>query len=176
MDVSTTRRTTRTIVATALTAACLALQAAPAAAACPESEPRQARLDFTLESLTGEDVRLADFSGKVILLDFWATWCAPCKVEIPWFIDFYERYRARGLQVVGVAVEDSADAVRPYAERMGMTYPVLLGEGRDDVLDAFQPMPGLPTTFIIDREGHVCSIHTGLGDREEFEAQIEALL
>lgn len=163
------------VVASALVTALVVLPSARlAAAGC--GAPREATLDFTLQSLTGEDVRLSDFAGKVILLDFWATWCAPCKVEIPWFIDFYDRYQARGLQVLGVAVEDSADAIRPYAERMGMTYPVLLGEGRDDVLEAYQPMPGLPTTFIIDREGHVCTVHTGLGDREEFEAQIEALL
>ena len=163
------------VVAGVLLVALVAVPVArPAAAACGET--REARLDFTLRSLTGEDVRLADFAGKVILLDFWATWCAPCKVEIPWFIDFHARYGARGLQVLGVAVEESPDALAPYVERMGMTYPVLLGEGRDDVLDAYQPMPGLPTTFIIDREGHICLQHTGLGDREEFEAQIEALL
>jgi cytochrome c biogenesis protein CcmG/thiol:disulfide interchange protein DsbE len=152
------------VVAAVLLAALVVPPAAhPAAAACGEA--RQARLDFTLRSLTGEDVALAAFAGQVILLDFWATWCAPCKVEIPWFIDFQKRYGGRGLQVLGVAVEESPDALAPYVERMGMTYPVLLGDGRDDLIDAYQPMPGLPTTFIIDREGHICLQHTGLGDR-----------
>jgi len=166
---------TRAVAAPALVAALVMLPGGrAAAAACPESSP--AKLDFTLTSLTGDEVALEDFAGKVILLDFWATWCAPCKVEIPWFIDFYERYQAQGLQVVGVAVDDTAEVLQRYADQIGMNYPVLLGLGRDDVTEAYQPMPGLPTTFIIDREGSICMRHTGLGDREMFEAQIEELL
>ena len=112
----------------------------------------------------------------MILLDFWATWCGPCKVEIPYFIDLYTTYQEQGLQVLGFDVDDEIPALTAYAERMGMNYPILIGAGRDDVLEAYGPMVGLPTTVIIGRDGNVCTSHTGLTEKAVFEEAIKALL
>ena len=143
---------------------------------CVTADAKVANLNFTLKDLNGNDVTLSDHKGKVILLDFWATWCGPCKVEIPYFIDLYTEYQAQGFQVLGFDVDDPLPTLTAYVERMKMNYPVLIGQGRDDVLKAFGPMPGLPTTVIIGRDGTVCSSHTGLTEKAVFEEAIKALL
>ncbi len=91
---------------------------------CP-SGAKPANLNFTLKDLNGNDVKLDAYRGQVILLDFWATWCGPCKVEIPWFVDFQARYGKQGLQVVGISVDDTIEKLRPYAAQFKMNYPVL---------------------------------------------------
>lgn len=149
-------------------------QAAQAAACAPAA--RAANLNFTLKDLDGKEVTLGAYKGKVILLDFWATWCGPCKFEIPGFIELYTKYRSQGLQVLGFAVDDPVPALKEYAQRMKMNYPILVGQEREDVLEAFGPMVGLPTTFIIGRDGRICSSHTGFTEKETFEQQIKALL
>jgi len=146
-----------------------------AAAACA-SDAKPANLDFTVTDLNGNDVLLSAYRGKVILLDFWATWCAPCKVEIPGFIDLYTTYRPRGLQVLGFAVDDPVPALKAYANELGMNYPVLVGQGRNDVLEAFGPMMGLPTTLLIGRDGRICARHMGFTPKETFEREIKGLL
>jgi cytochrome c biogenesis protein CcmG/thiol:disulfide interchange protein DsbE len=143
--------------------------------ACPVDAP-PASFDFTLKNVENTAVNLADYKGKVVLLDFWATWCGPCKVEIPGFIDLQEKYGRDGLQVVGVSVDDTVDKLKPYVTEMKMNYPVLQGLGHDDLMDAFGPMLGIPVSVIISRDGRVCAKHTGLTSRETFEAQIKALL
>jgi thiol-disulfide isomerase/thioredoxin len=164
-----------------LAAACLAATVAPlsgqsARPAVCDADARPANLTFTIKDLQGADVALDTYRGKVILLDFWATWCGPCKIEIPGFIELYSRYRSEGLQVLGFAVDDPVPAIEAYASQMKMNYPILVGQGRDDVLEAFGPMPGLPTTFIIDRNGIICTSHTGFTEKETFEETIAALL
>lgn len=142
---------------------------------CPPNA-KPANLNFTLKDLNGNDVRLAAYKGQVILLDFWATWCGPCKVEIPWFVDLQTRYGKQGLQVLGISVDDTIEKLKPYAAQFKMNYPVLQGLGRDEVLNAFGPMEGLPTTFVISRDGRICETHTGLSSKSSFETQIKALL
>jgi peroxiredoxin len=142
---------------------------------CPADAPAAA-LDFTLKNVDNAAVNLADYKGKVVLLDFWATWCGPCKVEIPGFIDLQEKYGRDGLQVVGVSVDDTVDKLKPYVADMKMNYPVLQGLGHDDLMDAFGPMLGIPVSVIISRDGKVCAKHTGLTSKDTFEAQIKALL
>lgn len=161
-------------VALAVTAAPLSGTTVDAATCGPDA--KTANLNFTFKDLDGRDVTLSDFKGKVILLDFWATWCGPCKFEIPGFVELYTKYRSQGFQVLGLSVDDPVPALKTYAQQMEMNYPVLVGEGREDILEAFGPMPGLPTTFIIDREGKICKSHTGFEKKETFEQEIKALL
>jgi thiol-disulfide isomerase/thioredoxin len=144
-------------------------------AACPADAPA-AELDFTLKNVENVNVNLADYKGKVVLLDFWATWCGPCKVEIPGFIDLQKKYGRDGFQAVGISVDDTADKLQPYVTDMKMNYPVLQGLGHDDLMDAFGPMLGIPVSVIISRDGKICAKHTGLTAKETFEAQIKALL
>lgn len=135
-----------------------------------------ANFDFTLKDIKGQDVRLADYKGQVVLLDFWATWCAPCKIEIPWFVEFQEKYGAQGFQVLGVSVDDTVDRLQPYVAEMKMNYVILQGLNRDDVLEAYGPMVGLPVTTLISRDGQICAKHVGLVSKESLEEQIKALL
>jgi thiol-disulfide isomerase/thioredoxin len=107
-----------------------------AGAACP-ANAKPAPLDFVLKDVANKDVRLSDFRGKVILLDFWATWCGPCKVEIPWFIEFQQKYGKAGLQVIGISADDPLDKLAPFVKAMKMSYPVLQGLGKDNVQDAY---------------------------------------
>ena len=158
------------------------------AAACP-ADAKPANLNFTLKDTAGKEVNLADYKGKVLLLDFWATWCGPCKVEIPGFIDLYKKYKGDGLEVVGVVLLDKFENAKPYAAKMNMTYPVLDGDPQQDKIDdAYGPLFGLPMSFIISRDGRVCQKHLGLPGatkdkdpdaksvKDVFEAQIKALL
>lgn len=140
------------------------------------AEPLPANLDFTLKDMHGADVVLSEFAGQVILLDFWATWCAPCRIEIPGFVEMVEAYGDRGFVVLGVSIDDPPDALQPYAEELGMNYPVLVGDGRDDLKDTYGPLIGFPTSFIIDRSGTICHKHTGFAPKEAFVREVEALL
>jgi thiol-disulfide isomerase/thioredoxin len=142
---------------------------------CP-ANAKAAKLNFTLKDVNNANIKLADYRGKVVLLDFWATWCGPCKVEIPWFIEFQEKYGKDGLQVVGVSVDDTLAKLKPYVSDMKMTYPVLQGLGHDNVLDAYSPMPALPTTVLISRDGKICAKHVGMASKETFENAIKSLL
>ena len=107
-----------------------------APATCP-ANAKKANLDFTVTDMNGASVKLSSFKGKVILLDFWATWCPPCKAEIPGFVELQEAYRDKGLQVVGVSVDDTPDKLKPFASEYKMNYPVLVGLERDDLQDAY---------------------------------------
>src|SRR5665213_3335173 len=137
---------------------------------------KPANLNFTLKDMRGQDVVLSRFKGKVLLLDFWATWCEPCKVEIPAFVDFQEKYGKDGLQMVGISIDDTPAQLEPYVKDMKMNYPVLVGKDRDDVQDAFGPLVGIPVTVVISRDGKVCASHAGLTGRDAFEQEIKALL
>ncbi len=143
--------------------------------ACAADAP-EANLGFTLKDADGRDVNLADYEGKVVLLDFWATWCGPCKIEIPWFIEFQQKYGAEGFQAIGVSVDDTPEKLKPYIADMKMNYIVLQGLGHDDLMDAYGPILGLPVTVLISRDGTMCSKHTGLVSKDALEAQIKALL
>jgi peroxiredoxin len=150
---------------------------ADAAAGVCEAKPKPANLNFTLKDANGKSVKLSAFKGKVIILDFWATWCGPCKIEIPGFVELQNKYGQDGLQVIGVSVDDPPEKLKPYIAQFKMNYPVLQGLGHDDMLDdAFGPMLGIPTTFIIGRDGNICRKHTGMASKEQFEAAVKALV
>ncbi|MBI3492828.1 MAG: TlpA family protein disulfide reductase [Acidobacteria bacterium] len=152
-----------------------ATAAAPGATACPATA-KPANFNFTLKDINNADVKLASLKGKVVLLDFWATWCGPCKIEIPWFIEFQRKYGKSGLQVVGVSVDDTLAKLKPYVAQMKMNYLVLQGLDHDDMQEAFGPMMGIPVTVVISRDGNVCAKHTGLTSKDAFENEIKALL
>ncbi len=141
-----------------------------------DADAKPANLKFTLKDIDGAPVDLSSYSGKVILLDFWATWCGPCKIEIPAFVELQHRYRDRGLIVIGVSVDDTIEQLRPFAAAYKINYPVLVGSGRDDVQQAFGPIWGLPTAFLIGRDGRTCRKMMGLHPPEDFEKEILALL
>ena len=131
---------------------------------------------FSLKDADGQTVHFADYRGKVVLLDFWATWCGPCKVEIPWFMDFENEFKDRGFAVLGVSMdEDGWKAIKPYMQNMKMNYRVLLGD--DDVSTAYGGLDSLPTTLLIDRQGRIASVHVGITmGKKEFEDAISKLL
>jgi peroxiredoxin len=129
---------------------------------------------FTLTDLNGNKISLADYKGKVVILDFWATWCGPCRIEIPGFVDLQERYRKDGLAVIGVAVDDGPDAVRQFYKEFKMNYPVAMGT--ETVTALYGGLPGLPTTFLIGRDGRIYAKHSGAVDPEVFEEEVKELL
>jgi cytochrome c biogenesis protein CcmG/thiol:disulfide interchange protein DsbE len=140
-----------------------------------KAQPRKAAPDFALKDVSGNTVKLSDYRGKVVLLNFWATWCAPCKVEIPWFMGFETEYKNRDFAVLGVSLDDDGwDSLKPYLIDHKMNYRVLLGN--DDVSKAYGDVDALPTTFIIDRRGNIASTHNGLVSKNIYEDEIKQLL
>jgi peroxiredoxin len=114
---------------------------------------------FTLKDIAGSDVSLSDFEGKVVVLDLWATWCPPCRQEIPVLVELYEEFEDQGLVVVGVGMDEGgADVLRPFAEANKMTYPVLVG---DKAVGEAYKVTSIPTTFVIGRDGAIVSKHVG---------------
>lgn len=136
---------------------------------------KPAPLNFTLKDMNGVNVKLESFKGKIILLNFWATWCPPCKVEIPDLIALQEQYR-NDLVVLGFSVDDTAEQLRPFAAEYQINYPVLVGLGHENVQEAYGPMWGIPVTVIIDREGRIARKQSGIRTREQIEREIKALL
>jgi peroxiredoxin len=132
--------------------------------------------DFELSDYTGKKVRLADYKGKVVFVNFWATWCGPCKYEIPMFVDLQQRYGAQGLAFLGISVDDPVEELKPFVDQYKMNYPVLVGLGREEVQEAYGPMIGIPVTVVVGRDGDVCTRYFGLRPKDRFEADIKALL
>jgi cytochrome c biogenesis protein CcmG/thiol:disulfide interchange protein DsbE len=128
--------------------------------------------DFVLTDLKGNPVKLSDLRGKAVVLNFWATWCPPCKEEIPWLVDLQKRYGAQGLQIVGINMDDGdhKDVVK-FASENSINYPVLFGQ--DKVADLYGGIDYLPTTFYIDRNGVVLDRVFGQPERGEIEKNIQ---
>jgi thiol-disulfide isomerase/thioredoxin len=136
---------------------------------------KPARLDFTLKDMHGVDVHLESFKGKVILVNFWATWCGPCRAEIPALVELQDQYKD-DLVILGLSVDDTAEKLLPYAAEFKMNYPVLVGNGREDVQEAFGPLFGIPVSVIIGRDGVVAKKHSGIATKEQIEREIKTLL
>jgi len=138
--------------------------------------PRKVSLNFSVKDMNGKDVRLSQYKGQVVLLNFWATWCGPCRREIPSLMALYRDYKDRGFVVLGVSVDKEVRLVKPYARTMKMNYPVLIGAGRAEFSDLFGPFVGFPTSVVLERDGTLCVKHIGVPSRSLLERQIDALL
>ena len=147
---------------------------APTSATC--AAKTSANFDFTLKDTAGANVKLSDYKGKVVLLNFWATWCGPCKVEIPEFVEAYSKYRDKGFVILGVLSQDDPpqQELQAFMSEFKMNYPVL--REHTQLEESLGELWALPTSFVIDRNGHVCSKHMGRFSREDLEREITGLL
>jgi cytochrome c biogenesis protein CcmG/thiol:disulfide interchange protein DsbE len=172
------------MIATALSSVAIAVylvwplilhKAAQAIIASQEVGASKTAPDFILADARGERLRLADYKGKVVLLNFWATWCGPCKAEIPWFIEFQKQYQAKGFTVLGVSLdEDGWKVINPFVAEQKINYPILLGN--EEVNQRYGGIEALPTTLLIGRDGKVAYLHAGLVSKSEYEKEILQLL
>jgi thiol-disulfide isomerase/thioredoxin len=140
--------------------------------------------EVTFKDLQGKDVPLASLKGKVVVVNFWATWCEPCQVEIPWMIGFQQKYADKGFTLLGVAMDDEGKtAVEPFVQKsqfdvdgkkMTMNYPIVLGN--DDLAGKFGGLLGLPTSIVISRDGKVVKRYIGLASQDDLDREIKSLL
>jgi cytochrome c biogenesis protein CcmG/thiol:disulfide interchange protein DsbE len=139
------------------------------------SDNRKMAPDFTLSDASGKPVTLSEFRGKVVLLNFWATWCSPCQKEIPWFVEFQRANESRGFTVLGVSMDETGwSAVRPFMAQKGVNYPMVIGN--DEVSGLFGGLQTIPLSIIIDRSGRIAAIHSGLCNKDEYESDLAAIL
>ena len=142
---------------------------------CP-ANAKPANLNFTLRTCRARTSGCRTTRARSSCSISAATWCGPCKIEIPWFIEFQKTYGPQGLQVIGVSVDDTVEKLRPYVKEYKMNYPVLQGLHHDDIQDAYGPLWGIPVTTIISRDGKICAKHAGISSKENFEKEIKSLL
>ncbi len=129
--------------------------------------------DFEIYDISGKKIRLSDYKGNVIFLDFWATWCGWCKIEIPFFLDMYKKYKDQGLVIIGIATSDRDDRVSAFVNTYKMNYPVAMA--KDEIVAAYGGIRGLPTTFVIDKNGNIARQYVGYRPREVFEKDYNEL-
>ncbi|MCX5687954.1 MAG: redoxin domain-containing protein [Candidatus Omnitrophica bacterium] len=131
--------------------------------------------EFSLKDINGAEKKLSDFKGKVVIIDFWATWCPPCRNEIPHFVSLYNQYKGQGLEIIGVALDQNPGGVLPgFIKDNSINYIILVGNNK--VSDLYGGISAIPTTFIIDRNGNIIKKYIGYNEREVFESQIKELL
>ena len=139
--------------------------------------------NFTLKDLNGADVSLEQYKGKVVLVNFWATWCGPCKVEMPWLIDFQQKYADKGFTILGISMDDGGKQdIEPFlreerfdvgGQKLGLNYPILIG---NDELAGKYNIFGMPTSVLVSRDGKKVRTYVGLIDHDTIAAEIEGLL
>ena len=155
--------------------AVLSIAALLAADPSPAAKPRPAAPDWQLRDVNGKPVNLAEFKGRLVVLNFWATWCLPCRQEIPGFVALQRKYQDKGLVIIGVSLDQRGPGVvKPFIGRFGVNYPVVMGN--EQIVSDYGGVEAIPTTFIIDRQGKVVTVHQGFTDNATFEAEIRSLL
>jgi len=142
-------------------------------ASLPAANARKAAPDFTLQDASGASFKLSDYRGKVVLLDFWATWCHGCKTEIPWYMEFQNKYKDRGLSVIGISMDDGWKPVKAYIAEQKVNYRVAVG---DDKVTELYKIHNMPVTLLIDKNGRIVDTKVGVVDKDTFEKEIQALL
>ncbi|HKE29922.1 MAG TPA: TlpA disulfide reductase family protein [Bryobacteraceae bacterium] len=156
-----------------LTAGC-STSSVKAANVKPDRDRHEAP-EFALKDADGKLVHLSDYKGKVVLLDFWATWCGPCKIEIPWFMELQRAKKDKGFEVLGVAMDDEGwETVKPFLADIGVNYRVVMGN--DQTAQLYGGVDALPTTFLIDRTGKIAAVHVGLASKKDIVDGVEQLL
>ena len=130
--------------------------------------------DFSLPQLNGQPLQLSAYRGKVVLLDFWATWCTPCREETPHLVELQSKYRDQGLQVIGVSMDDSPDPVRDFYQQFKMNYPVVMGNA--EIGERYGGVLGLPIAFVLDRNGRIYAKHIGATEASVLEQDVRSLL
>lgn len=131
--------------------------------------------DFTLKTANGNTVTLSKLKGKVVLINFWATWCAPCRAEIPGFLEVYNKYKSKGFEIVGVSLDrEGWKKVTPFVENFKINYPVVVGDKK--LVAAYGDFNAIPTTFLVDKKGNIVDQHVGYLSKEDLEKKIKALL
>lgn len=165
-----------TAAAIILSFSCSKSRATQSAAPAQQAhDTRKLAPNFTLQDAGGSPVKLSDYRGKAVLLNFWATWCGPCAIEIPWFKEFEQQYKSRGFEVLGVSMdEDGWKVVKPYVTEHQINYRIVLGN--DSVSQLYGGVESLPTSFIIDRNGKVAFVHVGLAGKNEYLNEIQSVL
>jgi len=144
------------------------------AAVKPETD-RKVAPDFALKDVTGKTVKFSDYHGKVVLLNFWATWCEPCQVEIPWFIEFQQSYKDRDFAVLGVSMDDDGwESVKPFLDQHKINYRTVIAT--EELSGKYGGIENLPTTFVIDRRGRIAAVHVGLVSKSLYKNDILHLL
>jgi len=147
---------------------------APVSADVKPEKNRKVAPDFTLDDAAGNPVKLSVFKGKVVLLNFWATWCHGCQIEIPWFMEFQSKYKDGGLTAIGVSMDaDGWKSVKPYLQEKKLNYSTVIG---NEDLAKLYGVAGLPVTLLIDRDGKIAVSHTGLVSKDDYQAEVEMLL
>jgi peroxiredoxin len=160
---------------TSLAVAALAVFPLCAGESLIKEADRQRAPDFELEDATGSVARIADYDNKVVVINFWATWCVPCKEEIPWLKGFVRNYREQGLEVLGISLDEKNwDAVKTYIQKTGINYRIAMGDARTAY--KYGKVEALPVTFVVDRQRRVAAIHFGLMNKKKVEAELKMLL
>jgi thiol-disulfide isomerase/thioredoxin len=140
-----------------------------------QSHAKKKAEDFSLKTASGSTIQLSKLRGKVVLVNFWATWCGPCRAEIPDFSEVYKKYRAKGFEIIGISLDqDGWNSVSSFVKKYGIPYPVVLGDGK--VVDQYGGFEFIPTSFLVDQQGNIVDQHTGAWSKAVLEKKLKGLL